>query len=456
MVRLLRFGALLTAVLGALAPASAQGRLGRSVELVGPLGSGGGIVVAASANGYEAFAWLRGGAGGYVQARVRLPDGRLSAAVRISATHGRAYQPAIGIDGAGEVTVAWLAHVRGLVYALEVSAGAAGGPFRAPVELARLAVSRTCCGTSDGTPGVLGAGDDYGIGPVVAVASDGAAVVSWQGETAMYAAERPAGRCAPHAARACFAATQTLAAGLPPSARVLYGAARPRIAFGPGDVAYLAWAGRAGLEVAVARAHHGFVTSTIAAGTAVFDAPALALTGGELVIAWRWWPAATCALCGSTATIGVAVRDPSGAISSPVELPQPTGSAPPGDAHPPDVFVDPHGQAVIDWQYGDFAIAEAVRAADGTLSAPGVVGDDVVGAEPLIMDGHGNEVLTYCAGPDQEAFIQLRAAGGTFGGATMLPDTAYGAYSFLLLRTPDVVTIGWTTPAGTVLSDIRQ
>jgi len=441
-------------VVAVLVPASATAQLAPTITLVGPLAASQPVIAAATANGYEAFAWLTGGAGGYVQARVRLPNGKLTAIERISPRHGRAYQPAIAIDRSGAATVTWLQQVRGLTYSVEVSVGVAGKPFSAPAALAPVKASR-CCGTNDGTPGVLGAGDYYGIGPALAVAADGAAIVAWEGASAMFAAERPPGRCAAYVARACFGPTQTLPAGLPPSATALYGAARPRIAFGSGDVAYLVWAGRTGLQVAVAPAHHRFVATAIASGSNVFDAPAIALTGGDLVIAWRWWPAASCALCGSTATIGVAVRDPSGVISVPVELPQPTGSAPPGDAHPPDAFVDPRGQAVIDWQYGDFAIAEAVRAADGTVSAPTVVGTDIVGAEPIIMDGHGNEVLTYAAGPDQEAFVQLRTAGGSFGDSMMLPDTAYNAYSFLVLRTPDVVTIGWTTPTGTVLSDIR-
>jgi hypothetical protein len=358
----------------------------------------------------------------------------------------------IGVDRAGDATVVWLQHGRGPGYAVEVSVRPAGERFRAPVVLANIRVS-SCCGTSHGVPGVLAEGNSFGIGPALAVAADGASVVAWQDAVSMQAAERPAGACPAEALRACFLATQTLPAGLQP--RVVppeQPGARPKIVFGARDTAYLVWAGPDGLELAVAAAHHRFAASRIASGTDTFTALTIALTAGTAVIAWHWRGT----LISGTGGIAVAVRDPAGAISAPVDLAPAPGSQAVGDTATgnPAVFIDPQGRAVIDWQQGDFQFEEAVRSADGAIGASSVIGNDIVGGEPIIMDGHGNEVLSYEAGPYFESFVRLRHSLGTFGSETMLPGSCFSP-SFLVLRAPDVVTTGWTTKTGTVLSDIR-
>src|SRR5579862_1677116 len=119
MARITRLAVLAVCVLAVLVPAAAAG-LGPTITLVGPLAAGQSVIAAASANGYEAFAWLRGGAGGYVQARVRRPNGTLTAIERVSPADAHAYQPAIAVDRSGAATIAWLAHVHGLAYAVEV------------------------------------------------------------------------------------------------------------------------------------------------------------------------------------------------------------------------------------------------------------------------------------------------------------------------------------------------
>ena len=452
------------AVAGAPATAAgAQPRLGPMIKLVGPTGSPQPVIAAASANGYEAFAWTRwspagyGSAHGWVQARLRLPNGRLTSLQSVSATGGRAFLPAIGVDRAGDATVAWLQRVRGLDYALEVSVRPAGGRFGAPVVLGHTQVS-ACCGIEGaGSPAVLSAFDDFGVGPEVAVAPDGAAVVAWKGATSMQVAERASGRCSVRRVRACFSATQSLPAGLAPrmSPTFLPGP-QPKVVFGARDIAYLVWAGPSGLELAVTRgAGRRFgAASHIGSGADTFTMPSIALTGnGTLVIAWHW---RGIFVTGAPIPGGIeaAVRDGSGALSTPVKLAPAPGTLEPGaNAGPPTVLIDSHGQALIDWQQGNYQLEEAVRAPDGTIGPSGIIGT-VMGSEPMVMDGLGDTVLCYEAGPDAETFWQLRPPGATFGAPTAVPSSVNGD-SFLLLRTPNVVTIGWNTKTGTVLADVR-
>jgi len=128
----------------------------------------------------------------------------------------------------------------------------------------------------------------------------------------------------------------------------------------------------------------------------------------------------------------------------------------------PSILIAPHGQALIDWPAGDDSgyLYEAVRAADGTVGPTTVVGTFMLilagpmTRDPIIIDGNGNEVLCYEAGPDQETFWQLRLPGGTFGAPSQVPSSVNGS-SFLVLRTPNVVTIGWHAADGTMLADIR-
>ena len=64
------------------------------------------------------------------------------------------------------------------------------------------------------------------------------------------------------------------------------------------------------------------------------------------------------------------------------------------------------------------------------------------------------EVLSYEEGMSSAAYVQVRRAGGTFGDPLGLGSLTSGP--FLVLRTPEVVTIGWTRDSGTtVLSDVR-
>jgi hypothetical protein len=444
-----------SAVLVVPAMASAKA-FGPPVKLVGPTGSRAPVIVAASANGYEAFAWtagvvLRPGGSVWVQARLRLPNGRLTPLETVSPRSGRAFLPVIGVDRTGDATVAWLQQIRGGNLALEVSVRAAGKRFTAPVVLGYTRVS-TCCATiGSGTPGagapaVLGEGDYFGVGPALAVAPDGAAAVAWSGAASMQVVQRPRGRCAARTARACFSVTQSLPAGLQPQEGVpsFRSGASPRVVFGADDTAYLVWAGEEGLEVAVAQAGHVFGSGNqISAGTDVFTSPAIALTGGNAVLAWHWSGSVAPGVAAPVGT-DMAVLDSAGTISTSLDLGAGAGA--------PEVLIDPHGQALIDWASGDGQLYEAVRATDGTVGSTTVIGT-VPTDDPIVIDGQGNELLSYESGPYEVTFWQWRPPGGTFDNATSVPGSS--GNSFLLLRTPDVITMGWDTSNGTMLADIR-
>jgi hypothetical protein len=440
-----------TSVASARAPAiaSTQLRLGRVVKLVGPTGAPQAVIAATSANGYEAFAWTRwappglGGPHGWVQARLRLPDGRLMPTQSISASSGRAFLPVIGIDRAGMAIVAWLQQVRGRDFALEVSISAPGRRFSAPVVLGRTRVSGN---------EYLDENDLFGAGPALAVASGGAVVVAWRGATSMQAAVRRQGRCSARAAHACFSATQSLPQGV-----------QPQIMFGARGVAFLVWAGLKGLcllsppceptargiELAVAAADRRFgPPRQIAPVADTVSAPSLGLTpDGSATVAWDW------SRSRAGGGIAVAVRDAAGAVSTPLKLSVPAGTVAPGEPGPPTVLVDPRGEALVDWVQADYSIAEVVRSAAGTFGPSQIIGR-VLGNEPMAVDARGDTALAYEAGPYAEAFWSVRPPGGLFGSSILLPGSGSGP-PFLIQRAENVITVGWTTRQGTYLGDIQ-
>jgi hypothetical protein len=207
----------------------------------------------------------------------------------------------------------------------------------------------------------------------------------------------------------------------------------PRIVFGAHDRAYMVWASPNGVDLVVAHGGRRFGAPDVISGAgATLTSPSIALTpDGNAVIARCWLGSRL----SDTGGIAVTDRDPAGALSRPVKLPlAPNSENNSGTAAGrPDILIDPKGQALIDWQQGDFQIEEAVRAPDGTIGPTSIIGNNIVGAEPLIMDAHGDTIVSYEAGPDQETFWQLRPPGGTFGGWTPIPDSVNG-YSFLMLR----------------------
>jgi hypothetical protein len=382
-----------------------------------------------------------------VQARLRLADGRLTPTQSISASSGRAFLPVVGVDRGGTVIVAWLQQVGGRDFALEASVRSVGQRFSAPVVLGRTRISGYY---------VLGGGDPNGAGPALAVAPDGAAVIAWRGATSMQVAVRGRGRCSARAARACFAATQSLPQGL-----------QPQLVFGARDVAYLVWAGptgscsfspicqpesRRGIELAVAQAGRRFgAPRQIAPGPDSVFAPSIGLTpDGSAVVAWGWTRRGVGTIGGG---IALAVRDAAGAMSTPLKLAPATPSLKLVPAGAPTVLVDPQGKALIDWDQGDYSIAEVDRSAAGTFGPSHIIGR-VIGNEPMVMDARGDTVLAYEAGPYAEGFWSVRAPGGTFGNSMLLPTSGAGP-PFLVRCTGNVITIGWTTLKGTLLSDIR-
>ena len=101
--------------------------------------------------------------------------------------------PVSAWDGRGVATVLWSDARRDSIRMM-VSVRAPGGRFGAGTELGQVDPRR------DGTA-------------ALSVAADGSAVVGWTEGRRVFVTQRPAGRCAAGAARACFGPTQRLAGG---------------------------------------------------------------------------------------------------------------------------------------------------------------------------------------------------------------------------------------------------
>ncbi len=419
--------------------AAAATGLGRSMELAGPTGYPQAVIASAGApGGAQAFAWIRWSKSGSpngpsrVQARLRHPNGRLTATQRLSAAHARAFLPTIGVDRAGAATAAWLQRISAHRFALEVATGSEGGRFGKPRVVGATFVK--------GLP-ELDESNPEGIAPQLAVAPDGAAVLAWSTPGSLRIATRRPGHCAA-GARACFSTPQRLPAGR-----------APQIAFGAHDVAYLVWKGANRIELAVARPGRRFGEPRLLSRSdeSVRD-PSIGLApDGTAVVAWRWGPLGRFPEAG----IEAATRSATGALSAPVKTPgAPSASGFGVGAYgAPTVLVDPAGEALIDWVQIDYSIAESALAKDGTAGASRVIGH-VLGNEPMLMDGRGDTVLAYEAGPYYEVFWSARPAGGVFGNSELLPDSCLGP-PFLVPHNADTVTLGWTTRSGTRIADIR-
>jgi hypothetical protein len=205
----------------------------------------------------------------FVQARLRTAAGRLTAIESLSHSGRVAARPqAIGLDARGAATAVWVQinaptrASRGHT-AITVAVRPPGGRFGAPVEI-----------------GPAGANNDIGL----AVAPDGAAVITRQSAVGVTMFRRAAGPCPAASARACFG---------PP--RVVYRCDRRashgagcfsghhtpyfRVVLGPTGTAYLSWPG------------HVVVTDGRRPGRAVTiplgDEQGLALLpDGSAVVAW--------------------------------------------------------------------------------------------------------------------------------------------------------------------------
>ncbi|HME02899.1 MAG TPA: hypothetical protein VKG38_07685, partial [Solirubrobacteraceae bacterium] len=449
-------------VLTFVAPASATAessapKLGRSIVLTGPTGYPQAVIAAAGAQkGVQAFVWTKWSRPGFpsgrswVQARVRLANGQLTAVQSLSPTDGRAFLPAIGVDRSGATIVAWLQEVsRGHPFLLNVEAAIrpARGHFGTPVVIGTTELT--------GLAGIPEVWEDnpFGVGPTLAVAPAGTTVVAWRDLKALRVAVRPIGHCSPLARRTCFSAPQSFPQGRLPRARngPEAFANSPQVVFSNRDVAYMAWEGTNGVELAVAQPGRPFGPDReVSPGNRGAAGPSIGLLpDGGAVLAWS-----SQAPPSVQGRIEVAAVSAAGSPSAPVRLPAGPSNAPfnIGVTGPPTVLINPASEDLIDWELSGTALGESVLATNGTFSPPRVIAN-LQGNEPLLMDARGDSMLAYTAGPYAEAFWSVRPPGRLFGPNEMLPKSGSGP-PFLVLRAANVISVGWTTDKGTMLSDI--
>ncbi len=288
------------------------------------------LAAAGNAQRTEVFAWrvttkrfrrlpTQTGFASYIRAKVRLPGGTLGASRIISATKELVANPAVALDAAGNATVVWSqagSHVR-IMGAYRRN----GGSFTKPFEIGRTSAF-------------------IGSRPAIAVASNGAAVVAWNGGGRMQVARRPAGRCRANPAglaRGCFGRPQSFVRG-----------ADQTVATTPGGTAFVVWA------------------ATVRRAGAAHTA------------------------------LRLAIAPPGGLFGPGRPIPSP------GDASQPTLAIGPHGSAIIAWrgslpaggeQNADATIFAAVRDSNGVLAGSQPV-SLLPGSNPQVrVNGQGEAIL---------------------------------------------------------------
>lgn len=234
--------------------------------------------VAGNARREEAFIWQvttsaklhRGSSAlrvAYVQARLRLGDGRLTSPQTLSRTKRTAVRtPTIGLDARGTATAVWTEIDRDMRVAIMVAVRPSGGRFGRPIELGRAQV-----------------GDDVKM----AVAEDGAAMIVRLNPAEITAFQRPLGRCV--SARACFGAVQVIYSLRCSPIGLCHGIVGGPfesldVMFGPGDRGYVAWLGVGGARVALLRGRR--FGRPLAIPTAGNPPTLAAMPDGRALLAW--------------------------------------------------------------------------------------------------------------------------------------------------------------------------
>jgi hypothetical protein len=420
--------------------AAPESRLGSPLTLVGRTGLNPPMIAASSANGVEAFAWVRfrrnvttmptgfGGPSSVVQARLRRTSGQLTRAQSLSPKGGKAFVPAIGVDRRGTATAVWLQQARRGRFELVVSVRGPGRRFGRPVTLGHTHVRHV---------GSLYPGSQVGAEPALAVAADGAAVVAWRGSDALQIAARRPGRCPPHARRACFSRPQSLPLG-----------AEPKAVFDARGRAYVVWVGPLGageeVQLAVARPGRRFEPVRVSPpGDPAVD-PSIAVTrDGAATVVWSRRANPAFDLIGR---IQAAVRSPTGTLSAPVALSDPArfppGVTPLSDGGGPTIVANPQGEAIVVWQQQTFpetggGLVTAVRSSVG-FGPTQVVDGGQTSVPTMAVDGRGNTALIHFRGAAGFGEWRVRPPGGAFGPPQHLP----GSPAFAVGRSRNIITLG--------------
>jgi hypothetical protein len=397
---------------------------------------------AGNAQGAEAFMWrvttpdkLHVGVShlrvSYVQAGLRLPDGRLTSPQSISPTEEIVVRPrGIGLDADGTATAVWTQTTQAtpgrVGIMVSVRRHGPGQAFRSPVEVGRASFT-----------------DDVKL----AVAADGAAVIVRSNGASVTVLRRPAAACASGSARACFGPVQTIVNCRLRPLVVSGGCGGPiDVTFGPRNRVYLAWQNR--LVVMHGR-HFG---PPLAIPTGPGDPFKLAvLPDGSAVLAWLTQNTRRLTL------VKTAVSDPDGRrLSTPqtVSAPWLAGW---GDCANLELRATRQGETTLVWEClpttrpAHRMIAAAVRRRGGAFGAGTVIspaaGDATRAA--LAVDSHGNTILVYSY--DGGVLARVRMPRQGFDNPVLV---GTGQVS-QVLDAGDKVTVAWPGPRPntTMLSD---
>jgi hypothetical protein len=404
----------------------------------------GAFVGVGNSHGVEAFAWTVtkgrpvqlsrdvGGQRAVVQARLRLPDGRLARVAPVSG-EGFVTNPAVGVDARATVIVAWT-RVSARGNTTMVAVRSRRGRFGAPI--------------------VLGSG---AVGPTelkMALAPDGTGVVVWQNGRRLRAVVRPAGRCAAGRPRACFGAPQDLPHGKYASPAI---DARGNV--------YITWfAGRrdrdrklqTSVVLAVAPSRRpSFGAPRTIAPSGPTPASLAFMPDGSAVIAWNGpAPPGSAPEDGPPREVMATTRSPQGRVATPHTL------APEGNGGAPHVVATARGEAIFAWRqyyastrrsYGS-ELATVVRRPTGTFAPIQVVspaGEDSLGEAALAVDRQGNAIAIVEVDGDRGSYVAstARPAGGVFAPAVAFAGSRpYDQRA--VFASGNGVTVAWNGPRG--------
>lgn len=312
----------------------------------------------------------------YVQAGLRLPDGRLTRPQSISRTSEIAVRPrAIGLDAHGTATAVWTQVTQATPSRVGIMVSARrhnpGQPFRRPVEVGRASF-----------------GDDVKL----AVAADGAAVIARSNGASMTVVRRPAAACASGSPRACFGPVQTIVnCRLRPLVVSGGCGGTVNVTFGPRNRVYLTWQNH------LVVMHGRRFGPPLGIPTGPGDTPKLAvLPDGSAVLAWL-----TRSTRGLT-LVKTVVSDPDGRrLSTPqtVSAPWLAGW---DDCANLQLRANRQGETTLVWEClpatrpAHRMIAAAVRRPGGAFGAGTVISPAASDAtRAALADYRGNTILVY-------------------------------------------------------------
>lgn len=361
------------------------------------------LAVARDGTGYVAFQRFDG-ANLRVAVVTRAPGGGFGAPVDLSPAGADAFSPAIAVDPAGNVTLAWM---QAPTFGVHTRTKLAGGDWgETSPQLSLTGVQR---------------------GPSVAVAGNGLAVVVWGRAThdTVVRVEAAVRRSAQQTFGPALPASPDAGTGLCGTPRVTIDAA--------GNVAAI-WTRRtstlgdyhveSALRAAGAPAFAAFETRSTGAGNSSCNAEIAATPEGRLTAMWDFTET------GSLSHVAFADRPPAGAWSTPVKL-----TTPGARVLKPTFALDDAGDTAATWLSADTMVS-AVRPGLGAFAAP----RPLSGATELsgvAVAAAGRDALTAFVGEsngDSAIFGSSRRGGGAFGVAEPVAPSAPG----VILDSPDI------------------